>query len=596
MNKTININLAGVIFHVDEEAYKVLTDYLQKLKKQFQGQEGADEILTDIEARIAEIFSDRLSESRQVVDMNDVNHVINTMGQPEDYESVEDEDETTSSRQESYSQTTYDGPRRLYRDTDDNILGGVCSGMGAYFGIDPIWIRLIFVALVIGGGTGVWLYVILWIVIPEAKTTAQKLQMRGEPINVSNIEKSVKDELKGVGERVSNLGKNDRIRRSGNRVANALEEIFTSLLSIITAILKFTLKFIGILLLVIGVFVLVVLFSALFGYGFEMNGTLVGINDIFDYAEAFFPEGYGRTYIWTALALTIVAPVVGVISLAGRILFNFKMHNKAVASLAGLATFSGIVMFMILGFATAGNFRSYEYEEVSLAIENPSVETAIVIKGVESDMLVPHETEWYVNDETLIIKDVDFDIQRTSEEFPFLELRRESNGKSRGHARELARTIKYNAVQDGNTIYLDDYLTVPSETKFRDQEVDITLFLPEGYSVYLDRSAVDLLDNIQNVTNTWDHHMVNYVWMMTSKGLACADCPEDMEASEWEGPNDEWEDEWIEEAEELERQLENAPTSPRVNSTQTRDTIPKRSASTNLNAVIVTDWSHELML
>lgn len=584
MNKTININLAGIIFHVDEEAYAVLTDYLRKLKAQFNRQEGGDEIMMDIEARLAELFTERMGETRQVISLADVEATIEIMGQPEDYADPDAEEEmngSSSGQSTSGDYRTYRAPRRLYRDPDDNILGGVCSGLAAYMNTDPIWIRLAFVALVIGAGTGFWLYIILWIVIPEAKTTAQKLQMRGEKINISNIEKSVREELKNVGESLNKLGKDGRIKKGGNRIANAVEELVETLLKIIGAILKFVFKLIGIAFLIIAVVVLVVLFSAAVGHGINIQGSNVGLTEIYSYITAFLPTGYSETFVWTAFVLLLIAPIVGLITASSKILFNYKLSNKPLITLAGLMSLSGIVMFLILGFASAREFEGRETDTSQFAVQNATVENAIQLKLSEAVYDVPYDSEVYIdNDKHIIISEVDLDVRRTRESTPYVEVTRKSHGRSRNHASELASRIEFDIMQEGNTIFMDEFLRVDLDDRFRGQEVDVVLYLPEGYSVYLDYSVRKIINDIDNVTDTYDPYMVEHVWMMTSKGLACADCDDYSKDKPREDlENDEWEKEWINEAEQMEKELEKAPPAPIPAINEVREELPQRSAS-----------------
>jgi phage shock protein PspC (stress-responsive transcriptional regulator) len=188
MNKTVNINLAGIFFHIDEDAYLKLQRYLEAIKRSFTDSEGRSEIISDIEARIAELFTERVKNTRQVIGNKEVDDVITIMGQPEDY-LVDDEifdDEPTQHYNTNKRNTS---SRKLYRDTDNSYVGGVSSGLGHYFGIDTLWIRLIWILLIFGAGTGVLLYILLWCLVPEALTTSEKLQMTGEQVNISNIEK-----------------------------------------------------------------------------------------------------------------------------------------------------------------------------------------------------------------------------------------------------------------------------------------------------------------------------------------------------------------------------------------------------------------------
>jgi phage shock protein PspC (stress-responsive transcriptional regulator) len=190
MKITVSINLGGYSFNIDEDAYAELKRYLKNLELHFAGEESSSEILSDIETRMAELFRTKLTTYKQVINIEDVRQAISVLGTPEDIS-----DNNGPSAREKFSSPGY---HRMYRDPDHRLIGGVCSGMGAYWGIDPLIVRVIFVALALGGGLGVLVYLILYIVIPEAKTTAQKIEMKGEPVNIHNIKDSVKKEFDTV--------------------------------------------------------------------------------------------------------------------------------------------------------------------------------------------------------------------------------------------------------------------------------------------------------------------------------------------------------------------------------------------------------------
>jgi phage shock protein PspC (stress-responsive transcriptional regulator) len=189
MKKTITINLGGAVFNIDEDAYILLSEYLERIESHFSDEGERNEIMADIEARVAELFSSEERPGVKPVTIKDVERVIGIMGDPEDIADSEEKSERPYSRQPG---------RRIYRDIDKRILGGVCSGMSAYWSIDVIWIRIIFVILALGFFSGFIIYLLLWIIIPPAKTTAQKLEMRGEPVTISNIGKAVRDEFDNV--------------------------------------------------------------------------------------------------------------------------------------------------------------------------------------------------------------------------------------------------------------------------------------------------------------------------------------------------------------------------------------------------------------
>ena len=189
MKKTVTINISGIIFHIEEDAYQQLQSYLHKIGLHFNTSNEREEIISDIESRIAELLKEKITKSQQVVTSKEVERIISIMGKPEEFA---DENSSASANENKPSDAQKNYKRRLFRDTDNKLLGGVCSGIAAYFDWDVVWIRVIFVVLTLLGISGVLLYLILWIVVPEAQTALEKLQMRGDPTDISNISKTVK--------------------------------------------------------------------------------------------------------------------------------------------------------------------------------------------------------------------------------------------------------------------------------------------------------------------------------------------------------------------------------------------------------------------
>lgn len=190
MKKTLTVNLNNQVFHVDEDAHIRLKEYLDRIESHFSNKEERADIISDIETRISELFSERTSAEKQVITLKDVEEIIRIMGDPVEIGGGSE----TGKDQQSTTSTT----RRLYRDPDNRVLGGVCGGIGQYFKLDPIIFRVIFLIVFFGFGIGFLIYIILWIVVPEARTTAQKLEMRGDPVNASNIGKFMRDEFESV--------------------------------------------------------------------------------------------------------------------------------------------------------------------------------------------------------------------------------------------------------------------------------------------------------------------------------------------------------------------------------------------------------------
>ena len=207
MKKTVNINLGGYPFSIDEDAFQYLERYLDSIHRHFKGFEGYEEITNDIEVRLAELFQDHL-KGRPIISLKDVEQTIEIMGKPEEFgaEPIGEPQSDSSS-----AKTEFKTGKRLFRDSDDKILGGVASGLAAYFGIqDPVWVRILFVIIFITGGFGILLYLVLWAIMPEAQTAADRLAMRGEKINISNIAHMVEKEVNEIADRVNEFGKSSK--------------------------------------------------------------------------------------------------------------------------------------------------------------------------------------------------------------------------------------------------------------------------------------------------------------------------------------------------------------------------------------------------
>jgi phage shock protein PspC (stress-responsive transcriptional regulator) len=190
MKITMSVNLGGYSFNIDEDAYSELKRYLHSLEVHFAGEESSSEILSDIESRMAELFRAKLTTYKQVITIEDVKNVVSVLGAPEDITDGE-----ATSAKEKFSTPGY---HRMYRDIDHRMIGGVCSGMGSYWNIDPMILRILFIVATVMGGLGGIVYLILYVVLPEARTTAQKIEMKGEPVNIHNIKDSVKKEFDTV--------------------------------------------------------------------------------------------------------------------------------------------------------------------------------------------------------------------------------------------------------------------------------------------------------------------------------------------------------------------------------------------------------------
>jgi len=232
MKKTLSVNLGGSVYHIDEDAYQELMDYLQDVKSHLGNEASSTEVLIDIEQRISELFGEWMKGRREVITAGDVQKVIGILGRPEQFDTVEGEaaeeteQEKTAPKSERWSdeRTNY-GHRKLYRDGENARLGGVCAGLAAYLNVSVVLIRLIWVCLILFYGTGFLFYFLCWIIIPEARTAAQRLEMVGEDVTIDNIEKKVREEAGKVKDRVDGYVRSNRVNENLHNAGNGFVEV-----------------------------------------------------------------------------------------------------------------------------------------------------------------------------------------------------------------------------------------------------------------------------------------------------------------------------------------------------------------------------------
>lgn len=190
MKKMLSVNLAGMLFHINEDAFEVLKSYLEAVERQFPGNE-RNEIIQEIETRIAELFSEKITSKKQVINLQDVEEVIGTLGEPEEYGSSEEKNTKREEQKMGYN-------KRLYRDPENRVLGGVCGGLGWYFNADPVLFRIIFIIIFLVFGTGLLVYLILWLITPRASSITQKMEMRGQSFTFSDFKNKARSEYEDM--------------------------------------------------------------------------------------------------------------------------------------------------------------------------------------------------------------------------------------------------------------------------------------------------------------------------------------------------------------------------------------------------------------
>ncbi len=537
MNKTVNINLANTLFHIDDDAYNKLRRYLESIRRSFSGTKGSDEIIADIEARIAELFLEKMENERQVITHKEVDQVIEVMGQPEDYMVDEDifEDEPKRSHAEPTSRA-----KKLYRDVDHKYIGGVCAGLEHYLGIDSLWIRLIFILLAIfTSGFGLIAYILLWILVPEAATTSEKLDMRGEPVNISNIERKVKEGFDDVAEKVKSVDY-DKV---GDKVKSSSKTFFDTIGDIILFLFKVFGKFIGILLIIIGASTLVGLFFGLFTVGMFDAVHVPGI----DFYEIVNTSGAPVWVVSILLFFAVGIPFFFLLYLGLKILVNNlkSIGNIAKFALLGLWLIS-VGTLIVLGIRQAAEF-SYTgsvNDRSELVMEVPSDTLMIKMKDIDidysrDDIHFGRMTFGYdENDKRVLMSDeIDIKIRKSDDDTMSVTVRKDADGSSTPAARDRAKNIEYGYSVDGNVIVLDKHLITDISNKARNQEVTVTIYIPEGKTVYFDDSTSRYIGRgINNDQGFYRSGMAGQYWLMDDDGeLQCLDCLEDNDDDDSEG-------------------------------------------------------------
>ncbi len=529
MNKTVNINLAGIFFHIDEDAYLKLQRYLEAIKRSFTDSQGRSEIISDIEARIAELFSERVKHDKQVIGNKEVDEVITIMGQPEDY-LVDDEIFEDEPRKQTSSSSD---SKKLFRDTDNSYIGGVASGLGHYLGIDAVWVRLLWIIFAFGsGGTFILIYILFWVLVPEAKTTSEKLTMTGEPVNISNIEKKIKDGFENVSQTVSDTVKNIDLPKQGNRIKSSSKSFFDTIGDIIMFFLKVFAKFIGILLMIVGASVLIGLIVAMFSVGVADVIHIPGF-DLIDSANA------ANVPIWLISLLSLFAvgiPFFFLFYLGLKILVN---NLKSIGNIAKFSLF-GLWLMAIIGliFFGARQASEYNYDASTITKEqlNITANDTLHLSMLENATYRKHfgrhrevfKTVYDENDNKLIYtSDIRLIVRSTKDSVASINIEKNAHGKNYQEAKKRALDINYNYTLNGKSLLIDSYLTTPHNNKFRAQQVEVTLYLPEGTILYADENTYSFHSNTEHYNDILDNGMEEHYLKILNNEIICLDCDDD---------------------------------------------------------------------
>ncbi|MBN9379145.1 MAG: PspC domain-containing protein [Chitinophagaceae bacterium] len=592
MKKIININFHSRVVPIEETAYEILQQYIESLRRHFANEEGRDEIISDIENRIAELFSETLKKGAACITDDDVNAIITSMGRPEDFGDEEPAaaaaGQGTYSQEQQSSQYTSSEPRRLYRSDNDKILGGVCAGLASYMGIDSAIMRIIFILITFGWGAGfllyiilwvvlptktlppaarkrlyrnrddrviagvasglaayfhidVWIprlifalpmilsvltsifrhiwfdwdspafitggfggtlfisYIILWVILPEATSASEKLEMRGEKVDIESIKNTIKSDLDSFAKKAGNVGAEMKstfqktgeqvkqstqnfaseaypaARRTGSGIGRAIGVLFKAFFLFIAGLIAFCL--------------IMVLISLVF------RGP--GILTIKNYILTGFWQNF---LAWASFFLFLVIPVIALLTWLIRRITGVRSRQHYL----GYTFFTFWVIGLFCTIALAGvimnNFRSRQHVEEELTLSRPS-HNKLIVKATEGkhdyfdgdwwfDFNWDRDTPFYnLNDDSFVLNTVRVNLVKSEDSSYRVKLLKFSHGSDGHIARQLAEQIRFSVQQTDSILYLPQGFTVSRNQKFRNQQVLVVVSIPVGKKIYVSHTV-----------------------------------------------------------------------------------------------------------
>ncbi|MCE2675175.1 MAG: PspC domain-containing protein [Sediminibacterium sp.] len=654
MNKVININFQGRILPIEEQAYEILKQYIESLRVYFANEEGRDEIINDIECRIAELCEDRLKKGTVCIAASDIDLIITSIGRPADFEAQDGFEQSTAAtannsndgrQQNTYQNTSGNNnsnfyregnrPKRLYRDEQNKVLGGVCSGIANYFVIEPWIVRILWFFLiginilaylilwiavpstsvkvvggvrkrlfrdidkkVIGGvaaglskyfGIQVWIvrilflipfirfvvnfrhmhlfqfwdapdfpnflditfspgavfvYIVLWLVLPEAKTSADKLEMVGEKVDLNSIKNTIQNDMEGFSKRAQSWGSDLYNRNKGTNNSNEENESNQSseihrsaekrkgLLYYIGRIITLSIKvFVYFILAIVGISLL----AALFGIGVAATALLPLKNFILD-------DGAQTWSVIGAILLFVWVPIIGIVTAVIRKFAGLKKANVWVRSSFIALWVLGWVCIFYFGSSLGNSFSRHNLPaEQSIALTNPTINyveitAAPKMKYYENNWFQFEPFQGFADEDTVYVRNLRIRIVQSKTDSFEVKIVKLSNGKTVQNANELANKINFELTQQDSLVYLDRGIGINKKDKFRNQHIIMTIAVPIGKRI--------------KITNKgWSQTNVN----INGRGMRTGTIDRFSTDDNW---YDEWNEPWDNESYQYERGVE----------------------------------------
>jgi hypothetical protein len=580
MKKVININFQGRVVPIEEPAYENLKKYVESLRNYFSNEEGKEEIINDIENRIAELFNERIKAGATFITEEHVETIVSSMGRPEQFDEISMNEESNSGTQKIFTEREK-SRGSIYRNANEKLIGGVCSGMGSYFRIDTSIIRVLFVLLafgsfgfmfflyillwailpskylsetivrrklyrdadnkVIGGVLSgiaqyfdiqVWIprlifllpilfgilrntfpfgfpffygfsgsffltYIILWAVIPKAVTASEKMEMKGEKVDLESIKNKIQDELQGVKKNIDDnkeKWKDDFKTHSSSftkEVKETARPVGRGFFRFIAALFKVFIFFI------LGIIALV-LFAV--GTGAVVVGTsLMPLN--------YFIANSGKIqfYAWGTIFLFIILPIAAVLVYLFRKVTGVKSRSTWLGwTFGGLWAVGWVAVVML--FATISNeFRRSGQLKQQLSIQQPVSGKMKLMFNDPNGQFYPIEFDFYEDndddlkgieglklskhEDSLLLTNMRVRLEKSNDDNFHLFLVKRAKASTTADAESHASKIDFPVEQVDSILNLPLGFVVDDKMKFRNQQVIVLLEVPVGKEVYIDRRA-----------------------------------------------------------------------------------------------------------
>jgi phage shock protein PspC (stress-responsive transcriptional regulator) len=601
MKKIININLSGRVIPIEYSAYEKLQSYIESLRRYFANEEGRDEIINDIESRIAELMNEKVRKGSAAITDTDINEIIASMGRPEDFDAAETVEAATASSKQSagqdYSYTERKTRRRLYRDSSDKFIGGVCSGIANYLNTDPAIIRILFAIITFGGfglgflvyillwmilpdkdlegfagkrlyrnpddrviggvagglaayfnirtstmrlifaapialsillsildgvswrhnfdffpniffgslsGTFILAYIVLWIVLPEAHSPYEKMEMRGEKVDVNSIRQNVKEGMGNVKDRVKDWS--EEVKESAQNFSTRAKEFASTRGKTFAAEVNETVRrrggglghAIGILFKVFFLFIAGTIAFALF---VALIALIFGGVAWWPINDFLWTSKWQQIYAWGTLIFFLAVPLIGFIIWVIRRILRVRSRNSYLGWTFGFLWTIGWVAAILLAASISSDFRVYRDVKTEITTSQPSKGKMIVVVSQPElqytggfSWINDDAEGWDLSSDTGRLSTVKFHFMKSNDSDYHVILRKYSYGRTTGEAQRRAEKIQYYVSSKDSVLDLGNGYTIDRESKFRGQQVEIEIQVPAGKKIRFDPTVPEKLN------------------------------------------------------------------------------------------------------